>query len=130
MKNKIIAFDLDNTLCQPIKSNHENKLVPKQLLKLQPYKKHIKVLCDMKKEGNKIIIFTSRYGPDEIKDATRKWLKKHRVPYDEIIWNKPSYDMLIDDKAISAYQGGLSSTLINTFIDFNENKIAKEKAKQ
>ena len=52
------------------------------------------------------------------------WLKKHKVPYHDIRFNKPGYDLLIDDKAIPPY-GYLSKKYIKEYVkmikkwDFN-----------
>lgn len=52
---------------------------------------------------HKIILYTSRYWRDYF--VTKKWLKKYRVKYHKIIFRKPKYDLLIDDKSINNFKG-------------------------
>lgn len=46
--------------------------------------------------GNKITLFTARHAEDLF--FTIKWLEHHEIPYHEIIFHKPHYFVLIDDK--------------------------------
>ena len=48
---------------------------------------------------NTIILFTARWNLD--RKITESWLCIHDIPYDNIIFNKPSYDAFIDDKAFN-----------------------------
>lgn len=97
---KIICFDLDNTLCKTIKNNY---------YKSTPIKKNIAMLNKLYKHGYAIKIFTSRFmGRSRDKSSiakkmgyklTVKQLKKWNVKYHKLIFGKPSYDLIIDDKA-------------------------------
>lgn len=100
LKNKIICFDLDNVICvTDIKKNYKRSL---------PIKSAIKKINSLKKD-NKIIIFTAR-GMGRYKEnkkkifnnlnkLTRNQLKKWGVKYDRLIFGKPSYDLIVDDKS-------------------------------
>jgi capsule biosynthesis phosphatase len=116
MKNLII--DLDDTLT--IDSSSKD-----YLLKL-PNIAVIKKLIEYKEQGFKITINTSRNmktyegNVGKINANTIPtiihWLKKHKVPYDEIIVGKPwcgENGFYIDDKAIRP----------NEFINLNYNEI-------
>lgn len=46
-----------------------------------------------------ITIYTSRH--EEDRRVTERWLKKHGVVYHKIIFNKPQFDLLIDDKTLN-----------------------------
>lgn len=46
-----------------------------------------------------ITLWTSRYSED--REVTEKWLKENNVRYDRIIFDKPQYDLLIDDKTLN-----------------------------
>ncbi|EIJ4041839.1 HAD-IIIC family phosphatase [Campylobacter jejuni] len=102
---KTIIVDLDGTLTIDEESvDYINK---------KPNTALIQTLKKYKKQGFKINIFTSRNMRtfngelEKIKTHTLpiiiSWLKKHNVPYDEVIIGKPwcGYDgFYIDDKAI------------------------------
>ena len=93
----IIAFDLDNTLCEPI-SKSTNIL---ECLKVKPIKKYVTLLKLLKNKGHTILIFTHRHRCT--KPTTLLWLAMHKIPYDKLVMNKPKYDLLIDDKSIPPY---------------------------
>ena len=100
-----IAIDMDNTICTSIRRNH-----PEDILKVKPRKKMLEILRQLKERGHKIIIFTRRdaCGKDARK-LTKKWLKRYNIPCDELITEKPHFDILIDDRAFNPHQ----STLVN-----------------
>jgi len=95
-----ICFDLDGTLCT--KTNGKYHLA-------RPIKKAIEKANQYFDEGNYIIIFTARYmgrnngnikkaykqGFDEAKEQLKKW----GIKYNELIFGKPEFDILIDDKS-------------------------------
>lgn len=102
---KTLVIDLDGTLT----IDEENV----DYVNRRPNVALIQTLKDYKKQGFKINIFTSRNMRtfngelEKIKIHTLPiiitWLKKHDVPYDEIIIGKPwcGYEgFYIDDKAI------------------------------
>lgn len=105
-KDYTFIFDIDGTLC-PIKKSNEN------YADLIPYKNMISKLKKYKKEGAKIILFTSRnmnsYNNNLglINRNTAKvlydWLEKWEIPYDEIYYGKPwpGYKgFYVDDRSV------------------------------
>ena len=95
-----IAFDLDNTICTSIRRFH-----PEDILKVKPRPKIIKIMKALKQKGYKILIFTRRDACGKnAKKLTEQWLKKWDIPYDELITNKPHFDILIDDRAYNPHQ--------------------------
>ncbi|MCR6577728.1 HAD hydrolase family protein [Campylobacter insulaenigrae] len=99
-----MILDLDGTLTIDNEADYQNKPINKKVL--QQLRKY-------KKMGFKIVLFTSRnmrtYKGDIKKIQTYTlpiiidWLKKHDVPYDDIIIGKPwcGFDgFYVDDKAI------------------------------
>ena len=101
---KKLVIDLDDTICKTINGDYLNSL---------PNEDVISKICEYKKIGFEIIIFTSRNmrsykGNIGLINANTipliiKWLDKHKVPYDEIIVGKPwpSFGgFYVDDKAI------------------------------
>ena len=102
-KRKII-IDLDDTICTTANGDYENS---------KPNKEVIKKIFDYKKLGFEIVIYTSRNmrsykGNIGLINANTlpkiiNWLKKYKIPYDEIIVGKPwpcQGGFYVDDKAI------------------------------
>lgn len=50
-------------------------------------------------DGKFIVVWTSRF--EEDRKVTMRWLKENRIKYHKLVMDKPQYDLLIDDKAIS-----------------------------
>ena len=87
--------DIDNTISSSIRRNWHIDQIPK----CEPYKL-IKAISELY-ENHTIIIYTHRN--KKCATETIKWLKKHKVKYHKIIFNKPSWDLLIDDKTLPPY---------------------------
>lgn len=105
-KDYSFIFDIDGTLC-PIKKKEE------RYEDLIPYDEMVNKLRYYKKNGAKIILFTSRnmnsYDGNLglINKNTAKillnWLEKWQIPYDEILYGKPwpgHKGFYIDDRAV------------------------------
>ena len=96
----IIAVDMDGTLC----SWH-----PGEYEKAEPYYVKIEVIRKFHAEGHSIWIYTARgssLGSEE--KAQQRWeeitvgqLSDWKVPYKRLIFGKPTYDVLIDDRSIN-----------------------------
>jgi uncharacterized HAD superfamily protein len=89
MKSKVIAIDLDGTLCS------EEKTFEKALAK--PIKGAVETLKNYSASGHTIIIWTAR-GWEQFR-MTKHWLDQNEIPYDQIIMGKPIVDIFIDDRA-------------------------------
>jgi len=90
---KIVAIDLDGTLCEG------EVFVPEQVMSAVPIKKRIETVNALHKK-NFIIIYTARR--DELIPETLKWLKKHNVRFHAFSNNKMPADVYYDDHAINA----------------------------
>lgn len=101
---KRIICDLDNTLCHTVNGDYENSI---------PHTEIIQKLHEYKNDGFEIVINTSRnmrtyHGKiGKIMANTLPvildWLKRHNVPYDEIIVGKPwcgTEGFYVDDRAV------------------------------
>ena len=92
----IIYVDIDDTICESSSDqNYANaKPIPKRIAKINK-------LYD---EGNTIIYWTARGTGTGInwKDVTEKQFKKWNVKYHELKFQKPIYDIFIDDKNINS----------------------------
>lgn len=99
-------FDIDGTIC-PIKNKEE------KYEDLIPYKEVIEKIRQYKKDGAKIILFTSRnmntYNGNiglinkHTAHVIQEWLKKWEIPYDEIIYGKPwpgHRGFYVDDRTV------------------------------
>jgi hypothetical protein len=101
LKNRIICFDLDNTICLTKKSDYKNS---------KPIHRNIKFINDLYLNGFFIKIFTARFmgrsNENIFKakrigfDFTKNQLKKWGLKYNKLIFGKPSYDVIIDDRCL------------------------------
>lgn len=89
---KILAIDLDGTLCEEV------CWTSSQCLEATPVEA---MIAKMRKitSGKIIVIYTAR--KDHLIPATLKWLRKHNVPYHSFSNNKIPADFYIDDHAIT-----------------------------
>lgn len=99
---KTICFDIDGVICLVTKNNNYKKS--------KPIMKNIKTINNLYDQGYKIILNTARYmgrynnnrflAEKKIKKLTITHLKKWGLKYHKIYFGKPSFDLVIDDKAI------------------------------
>ena len=100
---KIIAVDLDHTLCIPKSGNTYEKYGL-----ADPIEHMIQLVNRLYEDGHEIIIYTARRMlthngnvSEVIKDVgeiTENWLKAHNVKYHRIVYGKLYFDVLLDDK--------------------------------
>lgn len=86
----VYCFDIDGTLTEETEGHDYRNRTPDVSA--------IEIVRTMKKNGNKIVLFTSRYAQD--RHETERWLKVNNVPYDSLIFGKPYYDFYVDDKNV------------------------------
>ncbi len=98
-----IVFDLDGVICE-LKRPSESyaDVIPKNDV--------IEKMRELKEDGHYLIIYTGRHMRtcngdvpkviEKIGKITEDWLKKWKVPYDELIFGKPYADIYIDDLGI------------------------------
>tara|TARA_X000000368_G_C22833584_1_gene624438 strand:+ start:366 stop:728 length:363 start_codon:yes stop_codon:yes gene_type:complete len=99
--NKTLCFDIDGVICTTNKNDYMNS---------KPKKRNIKVINQLFNKGYNIKIFTARYmgrNNDNANKAkkkgylsTKKQLKSWGLNYNKLIFGKPSFDLIVDDKAI------------------------------
>jgi quercetin dioxygenase-like cupin family protein len=87
-------IDLDNTLCYTNNSNYSES---------KPINERINYVNQLKNEGHHITIWTARGATSGIdhSELTKLQLKEWNVNYDELLLNKPNYDIYIDDKSFN-----------------------------
>jgi len=96
------CFDMDGVICST-KKNHYNSS--------KPIKKAILKINQIYSKGNVVIIFTARFmgrSNENINLArkrgyklTYKQLKTWNVKFHKLIFGKPSFDYIVDDKSIN-----------------------------
>jgi hypothetical protein len=113
MNNKIIAFDLDDTICT--RPTHLEHLGPDKYKHCEPIFEMVELVNSLYDKGYTIYIYTARgmtqYKGDLIKihhhiyqmtlDSLTKWGVKHHG----LFLGKIVYDYFIDDKAMSLDEG-------------------------
>ena len=90
-----IFVDLDNTLCSTIGVDYKNST---------PKENRIELINKLYEKGDIITIYTARGSGSGIdyKNLTLNQLKKWGVKFHNLsVGEKPVYDLLIDDKALS-----------------------------
>jgi capsule biosynthesis phosphatase len=107
LRSRIVCFDLDHTLCFPGEGSDSHS----KYALAKPNDEVIAKLRLYKSRGASIIIFTARRMlthkgnlskvVDDIGKITEDWLRQHDIPYDDLIFGKPYYDYIIDDKALN-----------------------------
>ncbi len=98
--NKIFCFDLDNVICSTIGNYYS---------KCKPIKKTINIINKLYDKGFIVKIYTARFmGRSNDKtdeailkgyDFTKKQLKIWKIKYHFLIFGKPSFDVMVDDKS-------------------------------
>lgn len=98
---KKYCFDIDGVICKTFKNNYSQS---------KPNYKAIKKINELYFKKNIIILFTARFmgrSKENTKLAKKKAYKitisqmsKWGVKYHKIIFGKPSYDVVVDDKSI------------------------------
>jgi hypothetical protein len=91
----VYYIDIDNTICQTIGSNYEQSI---------PIKQRILKINNLYKQGHTVVYWTAR-GSNSGKDwktFTERQLDNWGCLRHNILMNKPSYDILIDDKSINS----------------------------
>jgi len=102
MKQKVLAFDIDGVICHTVGSDYKNS---------KPNKEAIEKINHLYDAGNTIIVFTARFmgrTNNNYQEAyklgykfTLNQLQGWNLKFNELILGKPSFDLLIDDKAFN-----------------------------
>ncbi len=102
MASRVLAIDIDGVICKTEGSDYKNSI---------PIKEAINKINSLHNKGNKIIIFTARFmgrtnnnykkAHELGYDFTLNQLKSWKLSFDELVFGKPSFDLIIDDKAFN-----------------------------
>ena len=103
MGPKRLCIDLDGVICK-LRNNLDVKYES-----LEPVEGAVEKMTALKRSGHYIIIYTARRMKthnanigaviQDIGLVTQNWLKKYKIPYDELYFGKPWADVYIDDNA-------------------------------
>jgi len=85
---KIIAIDIDGTICSVNENYEDCKIINRA-------KESIDLI---RSKGYKVFLHTGRHILNS--EVTIKWLKKNQINYDHIVFGKPPAKYYIDDKSI------------------------------
>lgn len=100
-KYHTFVIDIDDTISTTVNRDFENS---------KPITKVIDKVNLLHDKGWKIVLYTARGQKscktieemhEKYEGVTRKWLEKHGVKYDELLFGKPNADYYVDDKAMS-----------------------------
>lgn len=124
-----ICFDLDETLC-----------TGKPYTEAKPLMGAGNLLSYLKSQGHTIIIYTARgmnscagnagQAVATIGEVTLQQLKEWGFCYDEVVFGKPAFDILVDDKSVSNIETlckclGLEMSESNEILEYRVGAIEK-----
>jgi 7-cyano-7-deazaguanine synthase len=87
-----ILVDIDGVLCQ--NGNYTDYALA------VPIVENINHINTLYEQGNHIVLYTSRLAKYD-RHVTYQWLNAHDVKYNNIMYDKPTADLYIDDKAVN-----------------------------
>jgi len=103
IKGRLFYIDIDGTLCISAIKDAAGELDYKHSI---PIPQNI-MLVNALHENNKIVLFTARgkrTGKINWENFTASQMKQWGVKFHDLDFNKPHWDLLIDDKAIANFQ--------------------------
>lgn len=107
MSTQTLVIDIDHTICTP---NDSEKDTFEKYGKATPILEMIESIRSAKEKGFRIVLLTARRMEthngdinkviEDVGELTINWLNDHGVPYDELMFGKPSAVYYVDDKAL------------------------------
>ena len=107
MNTQTLVIDIDHTICTP---NDSQKDTFEKYGKATPIPEMIQSIRKAKEKGFRIVLLTARRMEthsgdinkviEDVGKLTVNWLEEHDVPYDELMFGKPSAVYYVDDKAL------------------------------
>ena len=96
---KTIAIDFDQTIAMYDPKYWATKYVVKVPVRAKPNYRVVRLMNALKKDGHKVIIYTSRWWGDY--ETVKNFLEKYDIPFDDIILGRFKADCYICDKSIN-----------------------------
>lgn len=87
------AFDIDGTLCTSSPEGYDLA---------QPFESRIKHVNRLFDEGHSVLLFSARgqNSGRDLREFTEAQLRSWEINYTKLLLSKPSFDLLVDDKAV------------------------------
>ena len=95
----IIAVDFDQTVALYDEDEWKKAYVVKDEVRAWPSRKMRDYLRAKRRQGAKIFIYTSRWWGDS--EVVERWLKKHKIPYDQLVLGRMLADLYLCDKSVN-----------------------------
>lgn len=108
VKKDVIAFDFDGVIHRYSKGWYDGTIYDSPVNGIK------EVIEQLKDNGYKIVIFTTRAIGIKSKGEIRRWLQKYDIPFDEITNTKPIAKIYVDDRAIN-FNGNTQTLLAEIF---------------
>lgn len=110
------CFDIDGTICTNTEGDYESA---------EPLAHAVDLVNELYSQGHSIILQTARGSVTKIdwRATTERQLKDWRVNYHELYFSKPSADVYVDDKAISAHSWHRERVDPLAILEMHKNKV-------
>ena len=112
-----IFVDIDETICKT-PASRDYRLA-------KPIEQNIARINQLYDQGHTIVYWTARGTTTGIdwRQTTEQQFKKWHVRYHKLLFNKPNYDLFIDDKNISLSKDLISSTTWSEIYNQSKRKV-------
>ena len=90
-----LLFNLDDVICTPAKGI--NFGVVEYIKHCRPIEDTTEFMLWLRKNDHHITIWCERPNDLAVKLATEEWLKLHQVPYDRVLFDRPSNYVSVDE---------------------------------
>jgi len=90
-----LLFNLDDVICTPAKGI--NFGVVEYIKHCRPIEDTTEFMIWLRKNDHHITIWCERPNDLAVKLATEEWLKLHQVPYDRVLFDRPSNYVSVDE---------------------------------
>ena len=90
-----LVFGLDDVICTPAKGIHFG--IPDYVEHCVPIEDTVEFMLWAKKKGHHITIWCDRPNDLGVKLATEQWLRLAQVPYDRLLFDRPSSYVSVDE---------------------------------
>jgi len=94
------VFELDGVICTPPEGIQFG--IVEYVQHSKPIANATEFMQWLRKEGNTITIWSRRPNDLAVKFATEQWLDLHQVPYDRLIFDRPSDPIYVNETPANA----------------------------
>lgn len=90
----VVCFDIDGVIAGPCGKMADGR---PDYAECEPFPQTVELLRRLNAQSIDVVLHTARWKVDRM--VTEVWLRKHDIPYDKLILDKPLADAYIDDKS-------------------------------